>query len=141
MPSRRIWNQHAYHITNVNDDGSVPVKQADNWRSYNNFRMNVQGQGQSIPPRGDGTGKIGLPRRGRLHDAVSPVGSALQSRRGPTPARPALHVLSWRSATSRGAGAVRRDHRPARLCRRVREHHLRLEEPRATALRSVAAYR
>ena len=61
MPSRRIWNQHAYHITNVNDDGSVPVKQADNWRSYNNFRMNVQGQGQSIPPRGDGTGKIGLP--------------------------------------------------------------------------------
>jgi len=24
MPARGIWNQHAYHITNVNDDGSLP---------------------------------------------------------------------------------------------------------------------
>ena len=37
-PGRKIWNQHAYHITNVNEDGTVP-KQADlNWLTYNNFR-------------------------------------------------------------------------------------------------------
>ena len=24
MPARGIWNQHAYHITNINDDGSLP---------------------------------------------------------------------------------------------------------------------
>ncbi len=35
---RRIWNQHAYHITNVNDDGSIPAVADINWDSYNNFR-------------------------------------------------------------------------------------------------------
>ena len=61
MPSRKIWNQHAYHITNINDDGTVPAKQQDNWRSYNNFRQNVQGMGESRPPLPDATGKVGLP--------------------------------------------------------------------------------
>jgi len=37
-PGRRIWNQHAYHITNVDDDGGVPRAPAANWDSYNNFR-------------------------------------------------------------------------------------------------------
>ncbi len=37
-PGRKIWNQHAYHITNVNDDGSVPQEADKNWLSYNNFR-------------------------------------------------------------------------------------------------------
>jgi hypothetical protein len=35
---RQIWNQHAYFITNVEDDGSVPVTAATNWATYNNFR-------------------------------------------------------------------------------------------------------
>ena len=35
---RRIWNQHAYSITNVNDDGSVPALPDPNWLTYNNFR-------------------------------------------------------------------------------------------------------
>ncbi len=35
---RRIWNQHAYSITNVEDDGRIPVFQDTNWLSYNNFR-------------------------------------------------------------------------------------------------------
>ena len=37
-PGRRIWNQHAYHITNVNDDGTIPQNAAYNWKLYNNFR-------------------------------------------------------------------------------------------------------
>ncbi len=28
-PSRRIWNQYYYHITNVNDDGTIPTTQQD----------------------------------------------------------------------------------------------------------------
>ena len=36
--TRRIWNQHPYHITNIDDDGSIPTAQQDNWTSYNNFR-------------------------------------------------------------------------------------------------------
>jgi hypothetical protein len=43
MPSRSIWNEHAYHITNVADNGTVPTKEAPNWKTWNNFRQNVQG--------------------------------------------------------------------------------------------------
>ena len=61
MPSRKIWNQHAYHITHIDDDGRVPLKQVENWRSYNSFRQNVQGMGMGKPPLPDATGKVGLP--------------------------------------------------------------------------------
>ncbi|MEC8382467.1 MAG: FG-GAP-like repeat-containing protein [Myxococcota bacterium] len=35
---RPIWNQHAYSITNVNDDGTIPASPSPNWATYNNFR-------------------------------------------------------------------------------------------------------
>jgi hypothetical protein len=38
QPGRKIWNQHAYHITNVNDDGTIPTHADLNWESYNSFR-------------------------------------------------------------------------------------------------------
>lgn len=45
--SRMIWNQHAYYVTNVDDDGVIPrtSEAASNWLepSLNNFRQNVQG--------------------------------------------------------------------------------------------------
>jgi len=37
-PSRPIWNQFAYSITNVNDDGSIPTVAEPNWLRFNNFR-------------------------------------------------------------------------------------------------------
>jgi hypothetical protein len=37
-PARRIWNQHAYSITNVNDDGSIPMNPDPNWATFNSFR-------------------------------------------------------------------------------------------------------
>ncbi len=42
--TRRIWNQHTYHVTNVGDDGRVPTSEASNWTQsgLNNFRQNVQ---------------------------------------------------------------------------------------------------
>ncbi|MCP4570333.1 MAG: hypothetical protein GY841_22355, partial [FCB group bacterium] len=40
MNTRKIWNQHAYSITNVEDDGSIPRIAANNWETYNNFRQN-----------------------------------------------------------------------------------------------------
>lgn len=46
-PARPIWNQFAYHITNINDDGSVPVVQQDNWLTYNNFRTGGTSLGPS----------------------------------------------------------------------------------------------
>lgn len=47
VPTRRIWNQHTYHVTNVNADGSIPAAEINNWESddLNNYRQNVQGEG------------------------------------------------------------------------------------------------
>ncbi|MCA9580152.1 MAG: hypothetical protein KC416_00065, partial [Myxococcales bacterium] len=63
--SRPLWNQHAYSVTNVNDDGSIP--QSSNWLpnyaqpGLNNFRQNVQGD----------TGAEDLPDiTGKTSDAV-----------------------------------------------------------------------
>jgi hypothetical protein len=47
VSSRMIWNQHAYHVTNVDNDGRIPRTSAAgiNWTTpgLNNFRQNVQG--------------------------------------------------------------------------------------------------
>ncbi|MDX8377015.1 MAG: CARDB domain-containing protein, partial [Mariprofundales bacterium] len=41
MPTRSIWNQHSYHITNINDDGSVPQHEQPSWLTHNTFRLNT----------------------------------------------------------------------------------------------------
>jgi hypothetical protein len=49
VKSRPLWNQHAYSITNVNDDGTIPQtsKWVPNWKitspRYNDFRKNAPG--------------------------------------------------------------------------------------------------
>lgn len=47
VDTRRIWNQHAYHVTNVEENGGVPADPEENWMvdGLNNFRQNVQGGG------------------------------------------------------------------------------------------------
>jgi len=51
QPGRRTWNQHAYSITHVNDDGTIPVTAAQNWRTYNSFRSGdlTSGDGTDAP--------------------------------------------------------------------------------------------
>ena len=45
--TRQVWNQHSYHVTNVEASGDIPVTEADNWSTpgLNNYRQNVQGAG------------------------------------------------------------------------------------------------
>ena len=45
--TRRVWNHHAYHVTNITEDGKVPKKEEANWlnKRYNNYRQNVQPDG------------------------------------------------------------------------------------------------
>lgn len=48
MRTRRVWNQHTYHVTNVtNVAGRIPMSEANNWEDerLNNYRQNVQGEG------------------------------------------------------------------------------------------------
>ncbi len=43
VPTRRIWNQHSYHITNINEDGTMPRPEQQNWTipGFNNYRTNL----------------------------------------------------------------------------------------------------
>lgn len=50
VPTRRIWNQHSYHVTNVDEVGGIPTTEAWNWLTpsdstasgvMNNFRQNL----------------------------------------------------------------------------------------------------
>jgi hypothetical protein len=45
--TRRIWNQHTYHVTNITEDGQVPRVEMPNWQNprFNHFRQNVQPAG------------------------------------------------------------------------------------------------
>jgi hypothetical protein len=47
MPTRRIWNQQAYHITNVRSNGQLPAPEPDSWgpNGFNNYRVSAQGKG------------------------------------------------------------------------------------------------
>ena len=42
VSARRIWNQHAYHVTNVREDGTIPTVQPKNWATLNTFRTQAQ---------------------------------------------------------------------------------------------------
>ena len=50
--TRRVWNQHAYHVTNIEEDGTVPAQEVSNWTvpRLNNFRQNVQPEGEFSAP-------------------------------------------------------------------------------------------
>ncbi len=56
VSTRPIWNEHAYHVTNINDDGSVPTVEQPNWTAtwfgdpLNDFRMNPIGNGDFRAP-------------------------------------------------------------------------------------------
>lgn len=40
-PTRTVWNEHGYHITNINDDGSVPQFEQSSWKNSNTYRLNT----------------------------------------------------------------------------------------------------
>jgi hypothetical protein len=50
VSARRIWNQHAYHVTNVTEAGGIPVIEPPSWgnyngRQYNTYRSNPRSYG------------------------------------------------------------------------------------------------
>ncbi len=50
--TRSVWNEHSYHVTNVNVDGTVPFPEPFSWADgqSNSYRQNVQGQGVFSSP-------------------------------------------------------------------------------------------
>lgn len=48
VQSRRIWNQHTYHVTNIRENGQLPTPEPHHWERTNTFRTNVQIEGGII---------------------------------------------------------------------------------------------
>ena len=48
VPTRRIWNQHTYHVTNVREDGTIPQFEQPHWTLLNTFRTNAQIEGGTV---------------------------------------------------------------------------------------------
>ncbi len=42
ISTRRIWNQHTYHINNVTEIGQIPRNEATSWVDHNTYRLNAQ---------------------------------------------------------------------------------------------------
>lgn len=52
VATRPVWNQHSYHITNVEVDGTIPVTEPDAWDTpgFNAYRRNAQGLSNFCAP-------------------------------------------------------------------------------------------
>jgi hypothetical protein len=52
IQARRIWNQYAYHVTNVREDGVIPKTMKKSWELLNTFRTGsqIEGGGDCDPP-------------------------------------------------------------------------------------------
>ena len=48
VATRRIWNQHAYHIDNVTEFGAIPAQPSPSWLGHNTYRLNAL---TSLPPQ------------------------------------------------------------------------------------------
>ncbi|MCS6797627.1 MAG: VCBS repeat-containing protein [Myxococcota bacterium] len=46
--ARRIWNQHAYHVTNVEENGSIPARETPGWTVLNAYRQNLREGGDVL---------------------------------------------------------------------------------------------
>ncbi|APR78940.1 Rhs-family protein [Minicystis rosea] len=79
--TRRIWNQHAYHLTNIAADGSVPHPEPVSWvgpQGLNNYRQSSQGAGVYNAPDLQvslGAGLAGCPGSVHLEALVQNHGS------------------------------------------------------------------
>ena len=50
-----IWNQHSYHVTNVDASGRIPIVEENNWETpidnpHNSYRRNTQGSVENCAP-------------------------------------------------------------------------------------------
>jgi len=96
--TRRVWNQHAYHVTNVEESGEIPTREAPNWSTpgLNNFRQNKQPGNELsavdavLTLRANcSSAELGVTVTVRnLGEAVMPIGAEVRLYRGPIVSAP-----------------------------------------------------
>lgn len=103
--SRPIWNQHAYHVTHVADDGTIPATHA--WMpnhtvaALDNFRMNAQGD---LARTGAADLTVAVARGTDLCDATGTVSlGARVCNRGTNPVPDGARVVFYAGDPDAGA--------------------------------------
>jgi len=103
--SRQIWNQHAYSITNVNDDGTIPAQPLPNWlvpgTGFNSFRSNGQGVGVGQPTSIPDLTTYGVASRCNLADETVTISAKLKNQ-GDAPAAGGLKVAFYKGNPKAG---------------------------------------
>lgn len=78
--SRRIWNQHTYHITNVEEDGSIASPETEWWTGHNSYRQNLR-EGADVlvvPDLWGGRGRYSCLGAGRVRFEVDVANYGLE---------------------------------------------------------------
>ena len=92
--TRRVWNQHSYHVTNIDESGAIPANEPANWKQkgLNNFRQNKQPGAEfaapdavvTVLPKCDGDyGLVATVRN--VGQAALPAGTKVRFFRGEAP--------------------------------------------------------
>jgi hypothetical protein len=102
--TRPIWNQHAYSVTNVNEDGTLPAHPATNWltEGLNTFRSNSQGMGTTSPFAASDLQVVSPLESTCDHDTLAVTLKARVRNAGDAAASGGLKVAFYRGAPSSG---------------------------------------
>jgi hypothetical protein len=113
--TRRIWNQHSYHVTNVGPDGSIPKTEANSWGpgGFNNYRQSTQGkQAYNAPDlavslqAGISTCAVGLQLRAHVKNegsVTAPAGIEIAFYKGSPPNGTLLQTVKTKGPLLPGA--------------------------------------
>lgn len=66
-PARPLWNQHSYHITNIEDSLAVPASEPDSWEAHNTYRAQFTPAGAT---RGVTLTPLNLERSGQPGETI-----------------------------------------------------------------------
>jgi uncharacterized membrane protein len=87
--SRPMWNQHNYHVTNINDDWSAPLAAPNSWELHNTYRTQTPEQNPAPSYRVEITHTVGVSNVVVLTDTFSTIPS------GVPPQYAWQHQLEW----------------------------------------------
>lgn len=78
--ARRIWNQHAYHITNVDENGHIPQHEQPSWTLLNAYRQNLREGGDVLvsPDLWGGRGSYACTGRNRATFSIDVANYGLE---------------------------------------------------------------
>ena len=101
--ARIVWNQHTYHIDNVDEAGAIPRIEAASWLSHDTYRLNVAREEALLAP--DLLADLGSFDTSRCGDGILIVCAEVRNR-GDVRVGPGLEVTFYDGDPDAGGTAV-----------------------------------